>query len=157
MKSYSVDTFEMNSRLPYDQILDRLNQRTLRKESLTMKLTDKDFIGRIQDNKFEIFQACFFPYGALCVLQGTISPTSQLQVTTSLHKGFRFLFAAWVASMTILFFAFWLSDPVDFVPLVAFLVGMPIGGFLFRLYLHGAYVLARNSALRKMKEVLEIE
>ncbi|WP_347157101.1 hypothetical protein [Pontibacter chitinilyticus] len=121
-----------------------------------MESTDKDFIGRIQDDKFEIFQATFFSYGAVCVLQGTITPTSDIKLTTTLHKGFRILFAIWVIAMTALFLVTWILDSAKLDTLLVFVIGMPIGVLFFRLFLHVAYVLARNNGLRKVKDVLEI-
>jgi len=156
MKKYSVDFFDFKSRLTNNQILDRLNERTLKKKYLTMEPTDKDFIGRIQDDKFEIFQASFFPYGAACVLQGTISPTSDIKVTTSLHKGFRILFAVWVIAITTLFLVTWFFSSKEFDSLIVFIIGMPIMTLVFRLFLHGAYVLARDKGLKKIKDLLDI-
>lgn len=157
MKKYSVDVYDFKTGLTDNQILDRLNQRTLKKKYLTMESTDKDFIGRIQYNRFEIFQASFFPYGAACILQGTITPDSCIKLTTTLHTGFRMLFTIWMIAMTTLFLVTWMLDPTSPDILLAFVIGMPIGILIFRLFLHGVYVLARNNGLRKIKEVLEIQ
>lgn len=156
MRKYSVDTYDFKSRLTNKQIQDRLNQRTLKKKYLTMESTDKDFIGRIQDDKFEVFRASFFPYGAACILQGTISPTSEIKMTTFLHNGFRILFAVWVIAMTTLFLVTWLIDSRQFASLLTIIIGMPIVTFLFRLFLHGAYLLARDKGVKKIKDVLDI-
>jgi hypothetical protein len=155
MKKYSVDNYNLRSRLTDNEIKDRLNSRTLKKKYLTMESTEKDFIGRIQDDKFEIFHATFFPYGAACVLQGTIK-TSDIKLTTTLHKGFRILFMLWVAAMTVLFLVTWILDSAKLDTLLIFILWMPIGVLFFRLFLHVAYVLARNNGLQKMKHVLEI-
>jgi len=121
-----------------------------------MESTDKDFIGRIQDDKFEVFQASFLPYGAACIIGGTISSTSDIKVTTSLHNGFRILFTVWVVAITTLFVVTWFIGPRQFDSLIAFIIGMPIMTFLFRLFLHGAYILARDKGLKKLKGVLGI-
>ena len=156
MKKYSVDTYDFKSHLTDKQIHDRLNQRTLKKKYLTMESTDKDFIRRIQEDKFEIFQASFLPYGAACILGGTISSTSNIKVTTSLHNGFRILFVVWVVAITTLFIVTWFIGSRQFDGLIAFIIGMPIMTFLFRLFLHGVYVLARDKGLKKLKDVLDI-
>jgi hypothetical protein len=156
MKKYSVDVYDFKSPLTNNQILERLDQRTLKKKYLTMESTDKDFIGRIQDDKFEIFQAVFFPYGAACILQGTITPTSDIKLTTTLHKGFRILFVAWIIVMTALFLVTWMLNSAKLDALIIFVIGMPIGILFFRLFLHGVYVLARNNGLRKIKDILEV-
>jgi hypothetical protein len=156
MKKYSVDKYDFKSRLTDNEIRERLNSRTLKKKYLTMESTDKEFIGRIQDDKFEIFLATFFPYGAACVLQGTITPTSDIKLTTTLHKGFRILFTIWVVVMTALFLVTWILNTAKMDTLLVFLIGMPIGALFFRLFLHIVYVLARNNGLQKMKDVLGI-
>jgi hypothetical protein len=156
MKRYSLDNYNFKSRLADNEIRDRLTSRTLKKKYLTMESTDKDFIGRIQDDKFEIFHATFFPYGAACVLQGTITPTSDIKLTTTLHKGFRILFSIWVVVMTVLILVTWILDSAKLDTLLVFVIGMPIGVLFFRLFLHVVYVLARDNGLRRMKDVLEI-
>lgn len=59
MKKYSVDNFEFKSHLTENQIIERLNEKTLKKKYLTMEFTNKDFIGRINSDKFEIFDNSF--------------------------------------------------------------------------------------------------
>jgi hypothetical protein len=156
MTKYSVDVYNFKSRLTYNELFKKLNHTTLKKKYLTMESTDKDFIGRIQDNTFEIFQATFFAYGAVCVLQGIVTSTSEIKLTTTLHKAFRTLFNVWIVVMTALFLVTWMLNSPDPDALIIFVVGMPIGIIFFRLFLHVAYVVARNEALRKIKEVLEI-
>jgi hypothetical protein len=156
MKKYSVDVYDFKSDLTSNQMLDRLTQRTLKKKYLTMESADKDFIGRIQGDKFEIFYATFFPYGAACIFQGTITPASEIKLTTTLHKGFRILFTVWIIVMAALFLVTWVLNSAKPDTLVAFVIGMPIGILFFRLFLHGVYLLARNNGLQKLKEVLEI-
>ena len=85
-----------------------------------------------------------------------ITTTSDIKVTTSLHKGFRILFAVWVVVITALFLVTWFIGSRQFDGLIAFIVGMPILTFLFRLFLHGAYVLARDKGLKKLKDELDI-
>jgi len=156
MKKYSVDSFGLKSRLTENQINDRLNERTLIKKYLTMESTDKDFIGRVGESKFEIFDSSFFPYGAACILQGTVTSTSDIKLTTTLHNGFRILFTVWAIGMTALFLITWLTDSPTLDSLIPFLIGMPIMILMFRLFIHGMYVLARNKGLKKIKDVLEI-
>lgn len=156
MKKYSLDNYNIKSRLTEGQIIDRLNDRTLKKKHLTMESTDKDFIGRINADKFEIFNNSFIPYGAACVLQGTINSTSDIKLTTTLHKAFRILFVVWTIGMSLLFLISWLLTSSTLNSLLAFLIGMPILILLFRLFLHGMYLLARNKGLKKLKKVLEV-
>jgi len=59
--------------------------------------------------------------------------------------------------MTALFFVlgFWLYDSTGIVEVLLFAIVFPICAVLFRLYLHGAYVLARNKALDKLIILLD--
>jgi hypothetical protein len=156
MKIYSEEKFELRSQLTPNEIIGRLSERTLRKNILGMELTDKDFIGKINADSFEIIDSSFFmPYGASCVLKGTVSQTSTISLVATLHKAFRVLFIVWLIVMTILFLTFWIIDSARIDGLLAFLIGMPICAALFRLFLHGMYVLARNKGLTKMKTLLD--
>jgi len=157
MKKYSEDIFELRSRLTPNEIMERLSGRTLKKKVLGMVLTDKDFIGRIDQDSFEVIDSSFFiPYGASCILKGTVNPTSTITLVTTLHKAFRVLFLIWLITMTLLFIIFWITDSTPIDGLLAIIIGMPIIATLFRLFLHGMYVIARNSGLTKMKRILEV-
>jgi hypothetical protein len=156
MKKYSEDKFEFKSRLNPNEIIDRLKNRTLKKETLGMVLTDKDFIGRIEKDSFSIIDSSYpLPYGAACILKGTISSESQITLTTTLHKAFRILFFVWIIAMTTLFITFWILDSARIDGLLAIVIGMPIITLFFRLFLHLMYVPARNNALKKVKRILE--
>ena len=155
MKKYSEDKFEFKSPLTPDAIVDRLNDRTLKSKYLVMAFTNKDFIGRVEQNTFKILSSSFpLPYGATCIISGTITTTSHISLTTSLHKAFRVLFIVWIIAIATIFFVLQLPDLND---LLVFAIGMSIGSLLFRLYLHVMYVMARNKGLEKLKEVLQIE
>lgn len=157
MKKYSEDKFEFKSRLTPIEIIERLSNRTLEKKVLGMVMTDKDFIGRINQDSFEIIESSFFiPYGASCILKGTINQASTINLVTTLHKAFRMLFIIWLIAMTMLFLTFWIIDSAPLDGLLAIIIGMPIIATLFRLFLHGMYVLARNKGLGKIKILLEV-
>lgn len=160
MKKFSTNTFHLKTHLPPDQIISTLEAHTLKREVLAMVSTDKDFIGRIGSNSFEVIGSSsfhFLPYGGACVLKGTVNPDSTIALVTTLHKAFRILFKAWVVVMTALFFVlgFWLYDSTGIVEVLLFAIVFPICAVLFRLYLHGAYVLARNKALDKLIILLD--
>jgi hypothetical protein len=158
MKKYSEDKFEFKSQLTQVEIIERLSNRTLEKKVLGMVLTDKDFIGRINQDSFEVIESSFFiPYGASCILNGTVNHTSTISLVTTLHKGFRILFLIWLVVMTVLFLTFWIIDSAPIEGLFAIVIGMPVIATLFRLFLHGMYVLARNKGLVKIKMLLEVE
>jgi hypothetical protein len=155
MKKYSEDIFELKSQLTPVEIADRLQSRTLIKKRLTAEFTDKDFIGKIQGDTFSIFDSAKFPSGVACVMHGEIKDTSEINLTTTLHRGFRILIWVWAFVMTGVFVgtSFIDSDRVDLVVVVIF---MPIMILFFRLILHGYYVYARNRGLKKLKGLLKI-
>jgi len=156
MKKYSVDTYIFNSPLSRIQIHEELNQRTLVKESLTMEWTEKDFIGRLNDEQFELFQASFLPYGAACIINGKISPTSEIQITTSLHGAFRIMFFTWAIAMTILIIvSSYLLREVPFDGIIKDILGLTIATLFFRLFLHLSYIMARNNGVKRIKEILK--
>lgn len=156
MKKYSEDNYEFKSHLTENEILERLNEKTLKKKYLTMEFTNKDFIGRINSNKFEIFDNSFIPYGAACILQGTITSTSEIKLTTTLHKVFRILLIVWIVVMTAMFLVS-LASSAPLTNTIAWIILVPIIVITLRLFLHGMYVLARNKALAKMKIMLEVQ
>ena len=157
MKKYSEDVFELKSRLTPIEIFERLIERTVEKKNLVMVLTDKDFIGKINQPSFEIIDSSYpIPYGASCILKGTVNPNSTINLVTSLHKVFRILFLVWIIALTALVLVFWVIDLLPLDGLFAIIIGMPIAAIFFRLFLHGMYILARNKGLTKMKAILDV-
>ena len=157
IKKYIEYKFELQSRLTPGDITQRLSNRTLKNQALAMVFTNKDFIGRIDGDCFSIIDSSFpLPYGAACILNGTITPTSAIILSTTLHRAFRMFFRVWLIGMALLFMAFWIIDSAEINELLAFIIGMPIVAFLFRLFLHGMYLLARNHGLNKMKKILDV-
>ena len=156
MKKYSQDTFELKSQLTPFEIIERLRNRTLAKSALSMVITDKDFIGRINQDSFEIIGSTYpLPYGATCTLKGTVNHDSTINLVTSLHKAFRILFLVWFIVLTVVIIVFSIIESAPINGLFAIIIGMPIAATLFRLFLHGMYVLARDKGLTKMKAILE--
>jgi hypothetical protein len=157
MKKYSEDIFELTSPLTPHEIIERLSGRTLKKKFLSIISTDKDFIGRINQDSFEVVDSSYpIPYGASCILKGTVHPNSTINLVTSLHKAFRIIFLVWLIAMTVLILVFWIIDSLPLDGLLTIIIGVPIGAIFFRLFLHGMYVLARNKGLTNMKEILEV-
>lgn len=152
-KRYSEDTYILKSELSPSEIVSSVSQNTLIKKSLTAEFTNKKFIGRVESDSFSIFDSAPFPSGVGCIIHGKIKETSEISLTTTLHKGFRILFLVWALVMSTLFIAFWFIDPSR-IDLLAFFIFMPVAILFFRIVLHGYYVFARNRALRKLKALL---
>lgn len=155
MNKFSQDTFQLKSKLTSDELLDRLREHTLEKRSLSMSSTTRNFIGDVGTDSFSIISSSFpLPYGATCVVRGRIVAASTITVTTTLHKGFRILYAVWLLPMISAALFFWLNQSTDLLG-VSILIIMAVAS-IFRLYLHGMYVWARNEVLKKLKKLLEI-
>jgi hypothetical protein len=158
MKKYSEDKFELRSQLTPNEITQRLTSRTLITEILGTQQTDKDFIGQINNDSFEVIDASFFPipYGGACIIRGVINQDSTISLVTTLHKVFRKVFIVWIVVMSLLFITFWTINSRDINDLVAIVIGVPLASFFFRSFLHGMYVLGRNKGLSKMRKLLDV-
>lgn len=158
MKRFSEDRFVLQSNLTQREIVDTIERNTLKTRSLVMKLTSKDFIGKVGNDSFKLIPSSFpIPYGAVCILRGDVSDGSSIVLTSTLHKAFRIIFLVWFIGMTMTLLIFWMIESGGITDLFSILIGMPIVGLIFRLYLHGMYVLARDHGLKKMKDVLQID
>ena len=156
-RKYSEDKFVLNSRLAPADIIARLREKTLEKKMVAMFYTEKDFIGRINENSFVIIESSsFIPYGAACVLKGVVDETSAIDLVTTLHKVFRILFIVWFIVITVMFLMAWILSGASLPALLAFVIVTAMGALLLRLFMHGMYVLARNRAVAKMKMILEV-
>lgn len=157
MKKISFDTYSFKSLLKSDFLNERLRENTLLKDSLTMVITDKDFIGRINDNKFMIFSSSFVPYGALCILNGEITENSEIKITTLIHKPFLILFYTWLILVTLAIIFLGLHNNQSIPQLLSHLSFIIIPAFLFRLFLHVSYLLARNNAIKRLTLMLSLQ
>jgi hypothetical protein len=155
IKKYSQDNYTLKSNLVLAEVKAILKENTLIKKNLTSEFTNKNFIGRIQEDTFSIFDSAPFPSGVACIIHGEIRSTSEITLTTTLHKGFRVLLLVWAIVMSAIFIGFCFIDPTR-IDLLVFTVFMPIAIFLFRLVLHGYYVYTRNRALRKLRRILSV-
>jgi len=154
MKRVSEDNYHLKCALSANEVRNRLSDRTLKKNSLTMVSTDLDFIGRIQENSFSIIDS-FFPTGVACVMSGELKGNLEIHLTTSLHRGFRVLFTIWAIGFALAFIILGITQltSLEFLGLTfVFLIAVS----LFRLFIHGVYVIARNRGVNKLKRVLEL-
>lgn len=158
MKKFSEDRYVFRSDLAAGDIVTMLEKRTLIQGHLIkLSSTDKDFIGRIHDNTFLIFDSSFFPNGIACVLHGEINPDSEIIITTTLHRGFRTLFLIALIAMVGNTIFNILIDVSQWETALVYVFLTPIMAFVLRMFLHGYYVLTRNRALQKIKDVLKVK
>jgi hypothetical protein len=149
----STDHYSFRTRLSTEQIKEKLVRTTTDIKTGLRYHTTHDFIGTIKDDSFSIMNTAK-PFHAACVMNGKLKDNSEVEVSTTLHKGFRILFVCWVAiiglvNIGMLSIDFSL-DSLLFVPTFLF------GAVVFRLFIHVVYVISRNSALSKLKRVFEL-
>jgi hypothetical protein len=154
MDKFSKDSYIFKSELSFDRAKEQISDRTLRRTFLGMEMTQKDFIGKINENRFKLISSSWLPFGAVCVVNGEIDERDSTLVclTTKLHLAFRILFSVWAIFMigAVFLFLFTSEQQVHFGPILV----LPFAIAFFRLFLHGMYVLARNNALSRLKRAL---
>ena len=157
MKKLSENSYFFISDINSNEIKARLHERILRKESLTMERTQKDFIGKLYENKFSLIDS-WFPIGSACVIDGIINgdDSTQINLTTSLQKAFQILFLIWIIVITGLVILGSIKTSNQSFSIGPYFV-LLIGIVFFRLFIHGIYVLARNSSINKLEWILELK
>lgn len=149
----STDNFSIPTSLSSSELAELLSQRTLPSKILTMKLTSKDFIGTVNEQEFKLINS-WFPIGVACVLTGNLIQ-DQVELRTTLHGVFRILFFAWAILICGLgTFGLTTTETWEMVAWAVSFIGFLFAAGLFRLFLHGVYVLARNKSIRKLQELL---
>jgi hypothetical protein len=149
--SENIYNFESDLRL--SELNEKLSSRTLAKDFLIMEKTNKDFIGQVQGNKFSIISS-WFPLGSACVIKGEIKQedTPQISLLTTLHIAFRILYALWAIVM----FGMIIFSSIENFHLGS-IVALIIGLILFRMFMHGVYVISRNQAVKKIEKMLNLK
>jgi hypothetical protein len=148
----SQKKYELASKMSLVEIRDILNANTLEKQYLTMEHTSKSFIGRVRDNDFSLIHS-WFPIGAACVLNGRIEEKdgiSLIHITASLHRVAMILFYSWIVIMGGLFFITETIGQNTFNQIILLLVA----AVFFRTFLHQAYVIARNKAITRLRDLV---
>lgn len=153
MKTFSRNEYRFSSKLTSLEIYKLLVENTLEKDLLVMVRTKKLFMERLKENAFSLISSSMFPYGAICVSRGEIKgdKNAKLVIFTKVHPAFIILWIIWLVTMILLVFLL-----EDFNGLMKMLPILLIGAFLFRLFIHGMYVLSRNNVIDKYKKVLEL-
>ncbi len=150
-------TKEKRFRLLDDQnkTLDRLNRRTEKSESLISKITDKSFIGKIENNTFQIISSSI-GRGAFCVLSGEIL-SKVGYVTILVNKPFRYMLGIFLALPFVSFFVGIIS-PIDDFSIFELMFGLILQLLIIRIFFIGlAFRYISNESLQRLKDVLDIE
>lgn len=134
-----------------------LLENTLIKTNLFYQSTAKQFIGHFKENNFSLI-GTFLPISIGCVLNGDFVQNEKLEIkiTSTLHKGFRLLYKIWLIVLSLLFVVFSIVN-FNIESVLILLIGLLFGAIFFKLFLHGIYVIARNSALNNLRKLLIIK
>ncbi len=150
----STDMYLLKSDCDPNNLLQLVQKNTLN-HSLVMTSTKRYFIGRIGNNSFKIISSSMLPYGALCVVIGEIKPNGTIEIQTSLHKAFRVLYIIWLLVMVTVFILSEDFQDMNFSDMTGISSLLILGAFLFRLYMHGMYVWARNHSIMRLSTLLQ--
>ena len=136
------------------ETLERLKRRTELSESLTSKITDKSFIGKIKDNRFEVISS-EIGKGAFCVLTGEIV-NKDGQVEVKINKAFRILLSILLCFPFIGLIVQFFSNREDFsiIIILALLLQLLMIRYVF---IEFAFRRFSKSSLSKLSDVLDID
>jgi len=151
---FSEDSYRFNSDLLSEQIQSELKDKTFFKTKLVMVTTSKDFIGTVSEKEFSIIDS-FFPIGSACVIHGEIGSDSVIALRTSLHKAFRMIFLVWLIGFSVAFLVLGITM-LSVREFLQYCIMLIVVAPIFRLFIHGVYVIARNHALEKLRGILKL-
>lgn len=136
------------------ETLERLKRRTEGSESLTSKITDKSFIGKIKDNTFKIISS-EIGKGAFCVLTGEIVNKNG-QVAVEINKAFRILLSILLCFPFIGLIVQFFSNREDFS--IVFILALILQLLMIRyVFIEFAFRRFSKSSLSKLSDVLDID
>lgn len=155
MQQPGKNALVFKSDLTFEQLRNALRDTTLEKKRLMMEITEKDFIGLIGHDTFTIFHASIFPPGRICVIEGVVSPTSDVSISTRPPHGLKVVVIAWVIFALVSTFTLD-TQSGDALSHWLAIAGFYSGVILFCLIMAVMYVAVRNSAIEKLKVVLRL-
>ena len=153
----SENTYSFLSDINLEEAKSILLKNTLIKTNLFYQSTAKQFIGNFIENKFSLI-GTFSPISIGCVLNGDFVQKEKLEIniTTTLHKGFSLLYKIWLIVLSLVFVVFSIVN-FNIESVLILLIGLLFGAIFFKLFLNVIYVIARNSALNNLRKLLKIE
>lgn len=93
-----TSNIKLETELKLNEIIKLINDNTELSESLGMKMTNKQFIGKTSENGFKIISSKF-PTGVFSVLEGNINKKnnkSEIEINVTIQKAFVVLFSLWL-------------------------------------------------------------
>jgi VIT1/CCC1 family predicted Fe2+/Mn2+ transporter len=153
---FSTDRFNIPISLSPSELTNRLSEQTQSSWNFMMKPTTKKFIGTVTSQGFKVISSSF-PIGGVCVMEGKLTGDErQIQLKTSVNRAFRILYVVWLVGMfTLNLVGMIISRITEISTWIRASVIFIIVAILFRLLIHGIYVLSRNSSVKRLKEHLK--
>lgn len=154
--TFGRNTFHFTSNLSMADVRQRLISHTLLKKSLIRENTDKAFIGTVDSDEFYIRSSSAI--GVACTLRGKLSRgngknNTHIDIETRTQRIFIWLVVIWMVVISVVavlpdvFKATYVFSPLPFALLL-------FGAVAFRLFIHGLYIIARNKAIQRFREIL---
>ncbi len=150
----SSNTYELQAKESKSEFLKSLRKDTKKSGSLTMSVTNKHFIGLVSNDSFKVITS-LFPVGAVCVIESLPSEQNHVKFKTRINKAFIVLLGLWFMALLAVSIILPLSLDQEFS--YSNIIGLLIGLLIFRIFLHGVYIISRNGALNRFKKVMNIK
>lgn len=154
MKIFPTNNYKIELKGNSEKMIEFLRLNTLKSNSLSTKSTNKEFIGRINENNFEIISS-EIGIGAFIVLRGNFSEDT-INVIAELNKPFKVLISIlFIFGITgITFSSFQIGFPKAFgmlIPLAMFV------GFIKYIFLGLLFKVSSNLSYGKLSRLLSLE
>lgn len=153
LQKLSTDHYHFKSKLSTEQIKEKLIRATTDIKTGVRFNTTHDFIGTVSEDGFSIMNT-EIGIGSVCVMNGNVKESSELELIAIVHKGFIVLFVCWAVAIGLAFLVIMVMDfslgSLLYVPLFLF------AAIAFRLFIHVVYIISRNKALTKLKTIFEL-
>lgn len=154
MTIFPSSSYEFKLINAQSETLERLKRRTEVSESLISKLTNKSFIGKVNNTSFKVISADIGK-GSFCTLEGIIKE-ERGEVFVEINKPFKVLFSILMLLPFIAFFIQLFSNQKEFNPIMILVC---LGQVLvIRFFFIGFfYKLLSKKSINKLADVIDTE
>ncbi|WP_374443618.1 hypothetical protein [Epilithonimonas sp.] len=154
MEIFPSQVYEFGLINGQNETLERLKRRTEESDSLTSKLTEKSFIGKVSKNRFRIISSTIGK-GTFCTMTGFVS-YEKGEVKLEISKPFKILLSILMILPFIAFLAQVFSTSEEFNPvfIMVFLGQVLIIRFLF---IGLFFKILSKQSLNRLSDVLDTE
>ena len=154
MKFFPSNIYEFKLIDNQNITIERLNKRTLNSERLISKITDKSFIGKVDENQFKIISSDVGK-GAFCILSGKINQR-HVEVNVEINKPIKILLSILMFSPIIGLFIELIKKSLEFNPILLLVCFVQILIIRFIL-IEMAYKFLSKQSINKLSDVLDTE